>query len=76
MSDSRHSEAAFETAIETDLLQNGYVSLDREGYDRESAIFPETVLAFIGETQPEEWAKGEALHGDGTGEQVLADLCK
>jgi len=76
MSDARHSEAAFETVIEAHLLQNGYVSLDRAGFDRERAIFPETVLAFIRETQPAEWAKLEALHGDKTGEQVLADLCK
>ena len=34
------------------------------------------VLAFIRETQPKEWAKLEALHGDKTGEQVLGDLCK
>ncbi len=76
MSQDRHSEAAFETAIEAHLLENGYVFVSREGFDRERAIFPETVLAFIRETQPKEWAKLEALHGDKTGEQVLGDLCK
>ena len=76
MSSPRHSEAAFETVIEAHLLQNGYVSIMREGFDRERAIFPETVLAFIRETQPNEWAKLEALHGDKTGEQILGDLCK
>src|SRR5207249_11751956 len=58
------------------LLRNGYESVPREGFDRERAIFPETVLAFIRETQPTEWAKLEALHGAKTGEQILADLCK
>lgn len=72
----RHSETAFETVIEAHLLAHGYVMLDREGFDRERAIFPETVLDFIRETQPTEWAKLEALHGAKTGEQVLADLCK
>ena len=76
MSQGRHSEAAFETVIEAHLLENGYVPIDREGFDRERAIFPETVLAFICETQPKEWAKLEVLHGDKTGEQVLGDLCK
>ena len=47
-----------------------------DGFDRERAIFPETVLAFIRETQPKEWAKLKALHGDNTGEQILGDLCK
>ena len=73
---NRTSEAAFETVIEAHLLQNRYVRVAREGFDRERAIFPETVLAFIRETQPKEWAKLEALHGDKTGEQILGDLCK
>src|SRR5215831_538447 len=72
----RHSEAAFETVIETHLLANGYVAVDRAGFDRERAIFPETVLAFIRATQPKEWARLEALHGGKTGEQILGDLCK
>jgi len=72
----RHTEAAFETIIETHLLAHGYLSVDRADFDRDRAIFPETVLAFIRETQPREWAKLEALHGDRTGEQILADLCK
>lgn len=76
MSNGRHSEAAFETVIEAHLLQNGYVPVSREGFDRERAIFPETVLGFIRETQPKEWAKLEALHGEKTGEQILGDLCK
>jgi type I restriction enzyme, R subunit len=76
MSTRRDSEAAFETVIEAHLLQNGYVRVPREGFDRHRAIFPETVLAFIQETQIREWAKLEALHGTGTGEQVLTDLCK
>ena len=73
---NRATEAAFETEIEAHLLANGYVSVAGDGFDRERAIFPETVLAFIRETQPKEWAKLESLHGDRTGEQILGDLCK
>ncbi|MGH9841420.1 MAG: type I restriction endonuclease subunit R [Blastocatellia bacterium] len=73
---SIHYETAFETAIEAQLLAQGYVRVDRAGFDRERAIFPETVLAFIRETQPKDWAKLEALHEARTGEQVLDDLCK
>jgi len=40
---ARHTEAAFETH----LLENGYVRIAAEGFDRERAIFSETVLAFI-----------------------------
>ena len=72
----RHSETAFENVIEVHLLANGYVRLNRQGFDRERAIFPEAVLDFIRHTQPTEWLKLEALHGEKTGEQVLGDLCK
>ena len=75
-SDDRHSEAAFESVIEAHLLAQGYITIAGDGFDRERAIFPETVLTFIRETQPKEWAKLGALHGDKTGEQVLSDLCK
>ncbi len=70
------SEAAFEAVIEAHLLENGYVSIAGDGFDRERAIFPDVVLAFIRETQPQAWEKLEALHGARTGEQILTDLCK
>jgi type I restriction enzyme R subunit len=70
------TEAAFETVAEAHLLAGGYVPVEPDGFDRERAIFPQTVLGFIRETQPKEWAKLEALHGARTGEQVLDDLCK
>jgi len=73
---ARTSEAAFETAIESRLLANGYTPVAEAGFDRARAIFPETILDFIHETQPKEWAKLEALHGVKTGEQITTDLCK
>lgn len=76
MSTETRSERAFETVIEAHLLANGYVSLDRAGYDKERAIFPATVLAFIRQTQPKEWTRLESLLGVKTGDQILEDLCK
>ena len=70
------NEAAFEAVIEAHLLANGYVPVNRDGFDRGQAIFPDVVLGFIRSTQATEWAKLEALHGDKTGEQILGDLCK
>ena len=75
-SDSRHSEAAFETVIEAHLLGHGYVSVASEGFDRKRAIFPKTVLAFIRETQPKQWAYLESQLGNGSDGQILSDLCK
>jgi type I restriction enzyme, R subunit len=62
--------------IESQLCQNGYIVVARDSFDRQRAIFPETALTFIRETQPAEWSKLEALHGDKTGEQIIGDLCK
>jgi len=48
----RHSETAFETVIEAHLLANGYVTVNRNGFDRTPAVFSAPVLAFIRTTQP------------------------
>lgn len=76
MNHARHSEGAFETVIESTMLANGYVPEPAADFDRDRAIFPETVLAFIQATQPKEWKALEALHGGKTGAQVLTDLTK
>jgi len=73
---ARHTEEAFEIIVEGVLLANGYASIKPDKFDRASAIFPEIVLDFIRVTQPREWKALEALHGDKTGAQVLADLVK
>lgn len=73
---SSYTEAAFESVIEDHLLTNGYARLDRNGFERERAVFPSPIIDFIRATQPTEWAKLEALHGPNTAAQILADLCK
>ncbi|PTY37598.1 type I restriction endonuclease subunit R [Saccharospirillum sp. MSK14-1] len=72
----RTSEAAFETAIEAVLLNDGYKQIDAKTFDRERAIFPDEALNFIRTTQPKVWDKLEALHGEQTGARVLESLCK
>ncbi|WP_416638106.1 hypothetical protein [Pseudomonas sp. OHS18] len=72
----RTSEAAFETAIEAVLLGDGYTRINPKSFDRERAIFPDEVLAFIRATQPKVWDKLEALHGEQTGVRILESLCK
>jgi type I restriction enzyme R subunit len=69
LSPLRHSETAFETVIEDHLLENGYVHV-MPTFDVERAIFPNEALHFIQTTQPKEWARLEALHGDRTGDQL------
>ncbi|MDM5057408.1 type I restriction endonuclease subunit R [Aeromonas rivipollensis] len=70
------SEAAFETAIESVLLADGYARINSTAFDREKAIFHDEVLSFIRVTQGKVWEKLEALHGEQTGVRVLESLCK
>jgi type I restriction enzyme R subunit len=70
------SEAAFETAIESVLLADGYNKVDGKDFDRERAIFPGEALAFVRATQADVWKKLESLHGEQTGARVLESLCK
>ena len=70
------SEAAFETAIETSLLADGYIKLPSNDFDRERAIFAGGALEFIRETQAKTWEKLESLHGAETDERVTQTLCK
>lgn len=70
-----HTEAAFETVIFDSLVDGGYEVVAPDGFERERAIFGDVALAFIRETQPSQWQKLEALHGDKTGQRILHDLC-
>ncbi len=72
---ARHSEAAFESVIELHLLDHGYAPVE-SNFDSARAIFPDVAIRFIQQTQPKEWARLEALHGERTSAQVLGDLCK
>jgi len=69
------NEAAFETAIETHLLNSGYRSISSGEFDRERAIFPEVALSFVKETQPDEWKRLQGRAGARADEQILDDLC-
>ena len=47
-----HTEETFEALIEAHLLEHGgYEAASPEVYDRDMALMPETVLAFIQDTR-------------------------
>ena len=59
------NENAFETAITAHLANgSGYSLGDAAAYSRELAFFPETVLSFVQNTQPEAWEQLAAVHGE------------
>lgn len=58
-----HTEGAFEEAIESHLLANGYIQGLIGDYDRTLALDPVQLFGFIEDTQPDEWGQLERHHG-------------
>ena len=70
----RFNEANFEATIEKHLLSHGYAHGDDKNFDKERALFPEDVIAFIQHSQPQEWQKLEKLQKSNARETLLKDL--
>jgi len=53
-----HNEIKFEQEIAEHLAAHGWLySSNDDGYDRERALFPPDVFAWLADTQPDELAK-------------------
>ena len=71
------SETAFEDSIEASLLTDGgYTCSDRADWDRETALAPAVLFAFLRATQPDEWKRLQSVHGDAVETRFLARLVK
>lgn len=68
-------EGAFEAAMEEGLVAKGYKQIAPESFDRETCIFPETVVAFIKNTQPKLWEQLQEALPD-TERAVTAELVR
>ena len=74
---SQTNERAFETYVEEILLtQGGWKSGSNAEWDKERALFPAQVFAFIQDTQPKLWAEMKGLHADGLEALLLSGLVK
>lgn len=71
------SEKTFEDAIIASLMnEGGYTQGDPAHYDRDLALDPRTVLAFLQESQPKEWEKLRAVHGADMENRLIQRLVK
>lgn len=71
------TERAFETYVEEILLtRGGWKSGSNADWDKERALFPAQVFAFIADTQPKLWAEMRALHAAGLEALLLNSLVK
>lgn len=70
-----HNEIEFENEICEHLAANGWLySPNDDGYDRERALFPEDVLAWVQETQPNAWELIVKNHGTNAADTLLSRL--
>lgn len=75
MSPGIYDEHAFEDAIEAHLLEyGGYEAIPSEEFDPERALFPEVVVSFVKETQPDKWEKLETAYKGNARKRFLQDL--
>ncbi|MEF8749764.1 MAG: DEAD/DEAH box helicase family protein [Candidatus Accumulibacter propinquus] len=73
-----HTEKALEDEICADLAAIGwlYDPTDNSHYDRTLALFPDDLIAWVKETQPQSWASIEKSHGANAGKVMLERLRK
>jgi type I restriction enzyme R subunit len=71
-----HHEKHLEAYVEDQLVKSGWLSGSYKDYDIERALFPEDVIGWIQESQPETWAKLEALGNGEAPKRVLDRLVK
>ena len=71
---SIHKEISFENEICDHLAQHGWLYEDKDAqhYDRELALYPNDVAAWVQQTQPEAWKTLAKSHG----EKAVKALCE
>ncbi len=74
---SQTNERAFETYVEEILHgKAGWQSGKKAEWDKERALFPARVVAFLRATQAKLWTEMEALHGSGLEALLINSLAK
>jgi type I restriction enzyme R subunit len=73
---SLHTEKPFEDEICEYLGSHGwrYAEKNAADYDRQLALFPADVLAWVQETQPDAWDVLTKNHGASAGQTLLSRL--
>uniref|UniRef100_UPI003AF857D6 type I restriction endonuclease subunit R n=1 Tax=Thiolapillus sp. TaxID=2017437 RepID=UPI003AF857D6 len=73
---SPHHEIHLESHIVEQLKQQGWLEGDHQAYDSARALYPEDVIGWIQDTQPDAWEKLRRVHGADAETTVLDRLVK
>jgi type I restriction enzyme R subunit len=71
-----HTELAFEEAIESVLLQSGYIKGNVADYNKEFCVDENLLFSFLQTSQPKKWATSETIHRSDTQTKLLQRLHK
>ncbi len=71
-----HHECELERHIVEQLAASGWLVGESAGYDRARALYPQDVLGWVRDSQPEAWKKLERLNGAGTEAALLDRLAR
>jgi len=66
------AEKKFQDEIIAHLTAHGWLLGSSDQYDRERALYPEDVVGYVKDTQPEAWEKFTKIHPQGPEEALLA----
>ena len=59
-----HHEKPFENYVVDKLIAQGWLLGDTSGYDKDYALYPEDLVAWLQDTQPAKWERLVALNGE------------
>lgn len=70
------TEEAFEAYIQETMSARGWISGSNQTWDKNKALFPNQVIAFIKDTQADLWAQMEKLHSHELSAKLIETLVK
>jgi len=73
---NKHKETVFEKELVAHLTTHGWVEGHPARYDRALALYPDDLIGWLQETQPQEWAKLAAWHNGDTTRLLLERVAK
>ncbi len=73
---SPHHEIEFETYLTQQLIENGWREGHSDQYDAERALYPEDLIGWVQDSQPQQWDKLTRLHGSGAATALLDAVVK
>lgn len=70
------NEKVFQQDIIDHLVSNGWKLGESKNYDQKHALYPEDLVGYLSDTQPEQWEKFSRMHPKGAEEGLLRSVAR